>query len=178
MRIATRSLRSNAGNNSPILSSIMRIRKIIHRLRQFLNRRDSRLNMKLAGKKIVLGINDLNKLILLYQRIAIRSLVKLVLRTIRKLLQISFRLLHHTLSSLRVETQTLLIHHILQSLLSWLEIVPCPVERFLTYHLLLFLVQTVKVRMSQTLLNCVSLIRVKSKHLGEEVSSCWFDVGE
>ena len=72
-------------------------------------------------------------------------------------------------NSLRVEFERLLVDHILEDLLRWLEIVPCPVECFLALRLSLLIMKSFEVGVLQTLLDRVALLRVENQHFREKV---------
>ena len=106
-------------------------------------------------------------------------MVKLVLRPVGKVLEVSLWLLgRHWLHSFRVVEQALLIYHILKPFLGGFEVVPPPVKGLLADDFLLFVVQAIEVRMGQALLDSVPFIRVEGEHFREKVGRCGFDVWE
>jgi len=75
-------------------------------------------------------------------------------------------------------TQTLLVNHVLKQFFRWLEIIPSPIEHLFTNRLLLFIMQSIEIRMSQTLLDCIAFIWIESQHFRKQIRSCWLYIWE
>lgn len=74
--------------------------------------------------------------------------------------------------------QTFLVDHVLQDILSGLETVPVPIKHLLADHFCLLIMQSVKVRVGQALLDSVSLVGIESQHLGQQICCGGLDIGE
>lgn len=77
-----------------------------------------------------------------------------------------------------MEHQTFIVDHVLEQIFGGLEVVPAPVETLLADDLLLLVMQAIEVGVSQALLNSIPLVRVERQHLGQQICSRWFDIGE
>lgn len=104
-------------------------------------------------------------------------LVELVFGTVGKLFEVALRLLG-LLGRLWMEEKTLLVYHVLQYFLSWLEAIPRPVKHLLAYDLLLFVMKAVEIGMCQAFFYGVTLIWIESQHLGEQISGCGLNIRE
>ena len=106
------------------------------------------------------------------------SLIKLILRSVCKVFEVSLGLLWCWIYCLRVVEETFFVYHVLKDLFGRLEAIPAPIKGFFADDLLLFVMETIKVRVSKTLFNSITLIWIESQHFRKEISSSRFDVRE